>query len=146
MQGYGVFVFNFFSLFSADHIIAAAKAALSLHTFDTCFLFVSFRTRIISSFICSSTTSDRKMLSTYSWIACVFLCYPSRRIQDGYATHEDQILWLWHISVISQSAADSCNITSPLLLCLPALTHKVSAGSSSVPTQTSIMHSCFSCT
>lgn len=111
------------------------------------FFFVSLKTSTTSSFISSSTTCDGKMLSAYSWIAFVSLCCPSRRIQDGYATHEDQSLWLWNIYVflIRQPAADNCNITLPLLLCLPALTHKVSACSSSLCTQTS-MHSCFSCT
>lgn len=127
-----------FSLLQQPNLPAAFTCS------TTGFLFASLRTSIMSSLISSSTTCDGKLLSIYSWIAFVFLCCPSRRIQGGYATHEDQSQWLWNIYffLIRQSTVDTCKITSLLLLCLPALTRKVSAGSSSVPMQTSTQ-SCF---
>lgn len=138
-------IFLFFLCLLRRSHCCSSQRCFTLST--TVFLFVSLRTSVMPSFISSSTTCDRKMLSTYSWIAFAFLSCPSRRIQDGYATHEDQSLWLWNIYffLIRQSVADNCNITSPLLLCLPALTHKVSAGSSSLCSHLS-MHSFFSCT
>lgn len=77
---------------------------------------------------------------------CFCLSVLSFQKNSGWLCHtwgSKLVILTYLFFIIRQSAIDNCNIKSPLLLCLPALTHKVSAGSLCVPSQTS-MHSCFS--